>query len=440
MIVREGIILNNVQAFDHSFEGLGVINIDGYRIFVDNLLPGEYADILIKKSNSKFAFAKVVKRHNDSPQRIDINNEQLMASGAVSLSNISYENQLSFKQKVVESLFKRNLNIDIVKDILPSREKWRYRNKITVFIKKAKNGYKTGLFEKNTHNLIEQKNYLLASTEVEKILLFVNEYFKNNNPFDSKSFPESLTIRESNLNNNKLLIFDGKDQFSLNKLFIKELKHSFPNIKNIIALNKGRFIKKYLDQETFIIDKIGSFNFVINYNSFFQVNSYQTHNLYNLLIDNLNIKRTDVVLDAYSGIGTISLFLAQKAKKVIGLEIISDAVKNAKENAILNNVNNLDFFAGDVINSINKVKDKIDIVVVDPPRSGLDKKFLNKIMDLNCDQIGYISCNPNTLCRDSKILVENGYELVFIQPCDMFCQTHHVETVAIFKKLKKPVL
>ncbi|MBZ4195595.1 TRAM domain-containing protein, partial [Mycoplasma sp. 1331] len=164
MIVREGIILNNVQAFDHSFEGLGVINIDGYRIFVDNLLPGEYADILIKKSNSKFAFAKVVKRHNDSPQRIDINNEQLMASGAVSLSNISYENQLSFKQKVVESLFKRNLNIDIVKDILPSREKWRYRNKITVFIKKAKNGYKTGLFEKNTHNLIEPTNYLLAST------------------------------------------------------------------------------------------------------------------------------------------------------------------------------------------------------------------------------------------------------------------------------------
>ncbi|WP_432790517.1 23S rRNA (uracil(1939)-C(5))-methyltransferase RlmD [Mycoplasmopsis bovis] len=434
MKLQNNSILENVKAFEHSYEGLGTVKVNDYPIFVENLLPGEIADILIKKANSKFAFAKVLKRHNDSPKRIKVLNDKLMESGSAPLANISYNDQLEFKENFVKQLFKRNLHYSNILPILKSSYEWRYRNKLLLFTKNIQNIIKIGLYEKNTHNLIEQDSYDLVSEYSEKVLLWLSKNINNYDCFKNvKNSLISISIRESNFNKEIMLYFTASKSFDLSKQFISDIASEFKNIVSILIIVNDKVVSKYLSQNTYLIDKVGNFTFKYNWNSFFQINSEQNENLYSLLINNLSLDKNKTVIDAYCGIGTISLFLAQKSKKVYGLEIVNEAVINAKENAISNGINNVDFIAGDVIKSIDKIKEKVDILVVDPPRSGLSDEFLSKILDIRPKEIGYISCNPHTMCRDINTLNKSGYEISYLRPCDMFCQTYHIEVVAVLR-------
>ncbi|EIN15229.1 Hypothetical protein, putative RNA methyltransferase [Mycoplasmopsis agalactiae 14628] len=434
MKLQNNTVVKNVTAIDHSYEGLGTVKIDDYPIFVENLLPGERADILIKKANSKFAFAKVIKRYNDSAKRIKVINEKLMESGSAPLANISYSDQLEFKENFVKQLFKRNIHYTNILPILKSDYEWRYRNKLLVFTKNVQNAIKIGLYEKNSHNLIEQDSYDLVSKEVENVLLWLSKNINNYDCFKNvKNTLVSITLRESYVNKKIMLYFTVSKAFDLSKQFVNDIAKEFGNIETILVIVNDKVVCSYLSEKTCLTDRIGKFSFKYNWNSFFQINSKQTEKLYSLLLDNLNLDSNKVILDAYCGIGTISLFLAQKAKKVYGLEIIKEAVINAKENALANNIRNTEFIAGDVIKTIDSINEKIDTVVVDPPRSGLSSEFLNKIIDIRPAEIGYISCNPHTMCRDLDQLIKAGYELIFLKPCDMFSQTYHIEMVAVLK-------
>ncbi|MCE6090563.1 23S rRNA (uracil(1939)-C(5))-methyltransferase RlmD [Mycoplasmopsis agalactiae] len=434
MKLQNNTAVKNVTAVDHSYEGLGTVKIDDYPIFVENLLPGEIADILIKKANSKFAFAKVIKRYNESTKRIKVVSKKLMESGSAPLANISYSDQLEFKENFVKQLFKRNIHYTDILPILKSDYEWRYRNKLLLFTKNVQNTIKIGLYEKNSHNLIEQDSYDLVSNEAENVLIWLG---KNINKYDCfknvKNALTSITLRESYANKNIMLYFTTSKAFDLSKQFVNDIAKEFDHIETIMVIVNDKVVYSYLSKKPYLIDKIGKFSFKYNWNSFFQINSNQTEKLYSLLLDNLNLDKSKVVLDAYCGIGTISLFLAQKAKKVYGLEIVKEAVINAKENALDNSIHNTEFISGDVIKTIDSINEKIDTVVVDPPRSGLSSEFLNKIIDIKPEEIGYISCNPHTMCRDIDQLIKAGYELSFLRPCDMFSQTYHIEMVAVLK-------
>ncbi len=255
------------------------------------------------------------------------------------------------------------------------------RNKLLLFTKNIQNIIKIGLYEKNTHNLIEQDSYDLVSKYSEKVLLWLSKNINNYDCFKNvKNSLIGISIRESNFNKEIMLYFTATKSFDLSKQFISDIASEFKNIVSILIIVNDKVVNKYLSQNTYLIDKVGNFTFKYSWNSFFQINSDQTENLYSLLINNLSLDKNKTVIDAYCGIGTISLFLAQKSKKVYGLEIVNEAVINAKENAISNDINNVDFIAGDVIKSIDKIKEKVDILVVDPPRSGLSDEFLSKIL------------------------------------------------------------
>ncbi|VEU75472.1 tRNA (uracil-5-)-methyltransferase related enzyme [Mycoplasmopsis maculosa] len=438
MKLKENDILNDVIAIDHTYEGLGTVKIDNYPIFVENLLPGEVANITIKKANSRFAFAKVIKRKTTSKKRVEIENTALMKSGSTSLANLSYNDQLEFKENFVNYLFSRNIHFNDINKIFPSNKIWNYRNKLTVFVKLIDNEIKLGLYEKNTHNLIEQTSYDLAAKPISLLL----EWIKNNinyykNMKENVSNIENITVRYSDAFDQLMLVFNVKKQINFEIDFLDKISKAFPQLKVLLEVKNNNVLKKYLSKQTFIYDKIGDLTFKINFNSFFQVNSSQTNNLYELLINNMNLEKSDNVLDAYCGIGTIGLKVSKKVKQVIGIEIIKEAIENAIENAKINGISNISFYSGDVYKIIESLNKQFNKIIVDPPRSGLEQVFLEKILEMKPKQIGYISCNPHTLCRDVDLFLKsNMYELTYLQPCDMFSQTHHIEAVAILNRKK----
>lgn len=435
-------ILLNIQIGNLSYEGLGTYrDEDNFPYFIENALPGEIVDIQIKKKNSRFAFCKVLKYHKFSAQRNFNTNDKLMKSGSAPIAMLNYDDQLKFKQDYVEFLFKRNIHFSDIKNILKNPNPWEYRNKLTVFVKSTGNKIVLGLYEKNTHNIIEQDNYDLALKPIQSIFEWISKNINNYELIKKQvTFIESITIRHSNFSNQSLVIINSTNLIDIPQDFINDLINNNLSVVNIIQNTKNHSKisdKKYLKKPAFIIDKIGEFEYKINWNSFFQVNNYQVNNLYNLLLNNLGLKSSDVVVDAYCGIGSISLKLAKASKFVYGLEIIKEAVDNAIENAKLNMVDNVKFICGDVNKTIKNINDNVDVIVVDPPRSGISDNFMKSIIEIKPKTIGYISCDVKTMCRDIAILMEEGYQLNFLQPCDMFSQTHHIECVGILSKVNK---
>ncbi len=239
-----------------------------------------------------------------------------MESGSAPLANISYNDQLEFKENFVKQLFKRNLHYSNILPILKSSYEWRYRNKLLLFTKNIQNIIKIGLYEKNTHNLIEQDSYDLVSKYSEKVLLWLSKNINNYDCFKNvKNSLIGISIRESNFNKEIMLYFTATKSFDLSKQFISDIASEFKNIVSILIIVNDKVVNKYLSQNTYLIDKVGNFTFKYNWNSFFQINSDQTENLYSLLINNLSLDKNKTVIDAYCGIGTISLFLGSKIQK-----------------------------------------------------------------------------------------------------------------------------
>lgn len=395
--------IENVKIEKLDNLGRGIAKLNNKIVFIDNALPDELVNIEIVKDKKNYSLAKNNKLLKKSIYRRKVCPYSEFCGGC-DLINLEYNKQLEYKSKKIEELIKRNFNNDIKINSIIYDKDFSYRNKILLHISQDKLGF----FEQMSNNIIDIEKCLLVNDKVNNLIKSIRKFIKNNKKL------KSVVIRISS-NYDTMLIFNG------DSLEDKILEHF--SMVDVIVLNnktiKGQFIK----------ERLGDKEFLIYPNSFFQVNMFNTLNLYNEVRRMTYNKRYDNILDLYCGTGTIGIFLSDIATSVVGIEIIEDAVIAAKRNADINNIENIKFICGRVEDYIDRFNN-IDLIIVDPPRSGLDKKTINNIKRINPKEIIYVSCDPMTLVRDLKELKED-YLIKEITPVDMFPNTHHVECVCL---------
>ncbi|MGX9358241.1 23S rRNA (uracil(1939)-C(5))-methyltransferase RlmD [Mycoplasma sp. 128] len=427
-------ILTNIHTTEFSYEGLGVYRTENYAIFVFGMLEDEVADIQITKANSRFAFASVVRLINTNPKRIEINNKNLVTSGVAPLAILDYQDQLNFKQSIVEYLFKRQLDFTDINKIQASDKEWNYRNKIVVFVK----DFELGFYKKNSHEFIKQTSFDLASEPINKFLQYLNPLIKKYKLTNISR----IVARSSDIDNFLQIVFVNKIKKELPQDFIQKITNDWLNVVSIVSSiedtkNKDNLVGtdlKTLIGTDFLTQKLENFEFNIYPHSFFQVNTQQAVLMYKKMIDKLNLQEGDKVIDMYCGVGTITSFISKKVNRVYGIENIKQAIVNANEAMKTNKLNNIEFILGDASKVINNLKlSNFNVITLDPPRAGLSQEVIDYIIKTNPSKIGYISCNVHTLVRD-LVKLKDYYDIEFVQPFDMFPQTHHIEIVVTLSK------
>lgn len=438
-----------VEIIDNGYNGEGIAKIDGFTVFVPNAIKGEVVKILIVKVLSSHAFGKILEIEKKSKFRQEIDCATYKRCGGCDLRHIKYEQTLKMKQNAVQALVNKTLKNKIeVKETLGMENPFFYRNKAQypVGVNKDRKPI-IGVFANRTHEVIPIKNCLIQNPKSEAIAKFILEFIKEKNisiynEKTGRGFFRHIVIKVGIKTNEIMCIFviNGK-KFPYEDELVEKLKQNYPEIKTIVKNINMKNTNVILGQENinlygngYIEDVLGEYKFKISPLSFYQVNPKQAEKLYNLGIEMAKVSKEDTVFDLYCGIGTISLFIAKYAKKVYGVEIVEQAIKDAKQNAKINNIENVQFIAGDtkiVLEDLIYKKGIIaDIVIFDPPRKGLDNNSINNILKIKPKKIVYISCNPATLIRDLA-LFEKLYEVKTIIPVDMFPFTKHVECVAV---------
>lgn len=366
------------------------------------------------------------------------------------LSNLDYLSQVKLKQSNLRKLFS---NLVKVNKILPAASPLNYRNKAQLVFKKEKGKTRFGIYQSANKGIVLTPSCPLhtdTANEIAATLCMLFDRFSLA-PFDFKrrqGFIRSVVIREGFMTGEVLInIIASKNTFSKEKEFCERLSTFHPCIKSVIItesqsekLTCGGNPRVIFGSE-FITDTLCGLDFKIGYNTFYQINPVQTEVLYSTAIKMANLTKEDSVLDAYCGIGTISLACAKDCKKVIGVELNESSIENAKENCKLNNITNAEFYANDVKKQIKTLLNKgerFDICFVDPPRMGCDIEFLKSISSAEIPKIVYISCNPETQVRDLRYLKKQGYEIKKQQGVDMFPYTKHVESVVMIQRLSLP--
>lgn len=438
-----------VEIIDNGYNGEGIAKIDGFTVFVPNAIKGEVVKILIVKVLSSHAFGKILEIEKKSKFRQEIDCATYKRCGGCDLRHIKYEQTLKMKQNAVQALVNKTLKNKIeVKETLGMENPFFYRNKAQypVGVNKDRKPI-IGVFANRTHEVIPIKNCLIQNPKSEAIAKFILEFIKEKNisiynEKTGRGFFRHIVIKVGIKTNEIMCIFviNGK-KFPYEDELVEKLKQNYPEIKTIVKNINMKNTNVILGQENinlygngYIEDVLGEYKFKISPLSFYQVNPKQAEKLYNLGIEMAKVSKEDTVFDLYCGIGTISLFIAKYAKKVYGVEIVEQAIKDAKQNAKINNIENVQFIAGDtkiVLEDLIYKKGIIaDIVIFDPPRKGLDNNSINNILKIKPKKIVYISCNPATLIRDLA-LFEKLYEVKTIISVDMFPFTKHVECCAL---------
>ena len=438
-----------VDIIDNGFEGEGIAKIDGFTIFIPGAIKGEKVRILIVKVLSSHAFGKLLEILEASKYRQEADCSTYKRCGGCNLRHIKYEETLKMKQNAVQSLVNKTLKNKLqVQETIGMDNPFHYRNKAQYPVGADKNGEPViGVFANRTHEVIPIEKCLIQNPKSEEITKFILNFIKKEhisvyNEETRKGLFRHIVIKVGIKTGEIMciLVINGKT-IPKEEILIKNLVENFPQIKTIVKNINTKNTNVILGQDNInvygdghIEDILGEYKFKISPLSFYQVNPIQAEKLYELGVKMAEISKEDTVFDLYCGIGTISIFMAKYAKKVYGVEIVEDAIKDAKENAKLNNATNTEFFAGDteiVLDElINQKKVIPDIVMFDPPRKGLAKNSINNILNIKPKKIVYISCNPATLVRDLAEF-ESLYEVKSIVPVDMFPFTSHVECVAV---------
>ncbi len=445
-----------VKIIDNGFEGEGIAKIDNFTIFVSGAIKGETVKILILKVLSSHAYGKILEFIEKADSRQSEDCETYKRCGGCNLRHIKYEDTLKIKQNAVQSLVNKTLKNKIeVKETIGMENPLYYRNKAQYPIGLNKeNEPIMGVFAQRTHEIIPINKCFIQSPISEEIAKYIVEFIKENkisvyNEKTGKGLFRHIVIKVGIKTNEIMciLVING-NKIPKENLLVSNLTHKYPNIKTIVKNINTKNTNVILGNENNIIfgdgyikDILGDYTFKISPLSFYQVNPVQAEKLYNIGVEAAKITKNDVVFDLYCGIGTISLFMAKFAKKVYGVEIVEQAIIDANENARLNDVNNVEFIAGDtefILDELINCKNIIpNVVMVDPPRKGLDNNSIDNILKIRPNRFVYISCNPATLARDLAKF-EDVYDIVEIQPVDMFPFTSHVECVSVLN-LKKTV-
>lgn len=440
-----------VDIIDHGFEGEGIAKIDNFTIFIEGAIKGEKCKILIVKVTTSHAFGKLIEILEQSKYRVEIDCSTYKRCGGCNLRHIDYEETLNIKQNTVQNLVNKTLNNKInVNMTIGMGNPYNYRNKAQYPVGLDKNNRPViGVYAKRTHEIITMRNCMIQNPLSEKIANFVFHFFMQNNiPIynekNGKGLLRHIVIKVGSRTHEIMciLVLNGKElkrEKQLVKLLIKEFPEVKTVVKNINVKNTNVILgneNEVIYGDGYIYDKLGDYTFKISPMSFYQINPVQTEVLYNTAIEMAKLSKNETLFDLYCGIGTIGIFASPYVKKVYGIEIVKQAIEDAKENASINDIRNIEFFAGDVEKVfeavLRKNSDKPDVIFVDPPRKGLDRHTIENVLNVKPNKIIYISCNPASFVRGLK-LFEEKYDVKEIQTVDMFPFTSHVECVAVLQ-------
>jgi 23S rRNA (uracil1939-C5)-methyltransferase len=435
-----------VEAIDLTHDGLAVTRLDdGYTVFVEDLLKGETAEIEITHRRKNFGFGKVITRLNRSPYRLAPKCKHFYECGGCQLMHMDYDVQVAFKKYRVELMLKKIGQEDIeVEEITSMVNPYYYRNKVDVKFTNGKEGLEAGFYKTKSHELVDiEECYIMPKKSFQLLTLLKNlldQYGVKAYDEETKTgLIKSVTIRESSKHKEILLLLNlSGSKLPEERKIIKRLAEQQNELVGL-GITKTDEDAYYLNKpirlvygKRFIYDTILDITYRIGFKSFFQVNPIQTERLYSKAIEYADLKSSDKVIDAYCGIGSIALNVAQYVHKVFGIEQLRSAVYDAKRNAKINKIKNAFFEVGDSETVLQKWKKySFDAIFVDPPRKGCKKLFLKTVAEMKIPKIIYISCNPATMGRDMEYLIQHDYELKKIAPVDMFPQTAHVETIAL---------
>lgn len=467
--IKKNFVLENLEIVDISTEGKAIAKHDGLVVFVEGAVPGDVVDVMVHRKKNSFAEGKVHAVKSYSKDRVTPQCSYFGTCGGCKWQNFSYERQLEFKQKYVYDAFTRigKLNFPEIIPILANADKYYYRNKLEfsfsnkkwltteqitsneeVENKNALGFHIPGMFDK----ILNIDECFLQAEPSNSIRNSVREYaFKHQLSFfdirNKAGMLRTLMIRTTSTGEIMVVIsvFDylEKELFAL----LEFLKTSFPKITCLqyVHNNKGNDTFFGLDIKTYsgrdyILEEMEGLKFKISAKSFYQTNSIQAYNLYKITREFAGLTGNEIVYDLYTGTGTIANFIAKNAKKVVGIEYVEDAIQDAHENAISNNITNTLFFAGDMKDVLNEefinTHQKPDVIITDPPRAGMHEDVVKVILKAAPEKIVYVSCNPSTQARDLAFMQED-YDIVKTQPVDMFPQTAHVENVVLLVRKKK---
>ncbi|SFE64210.1 23S rRNA (uracil1939-C5)-methyltransferase [Bacillus sp. OV194] len=439
----------DVEFVDLTHDGAGVAKVDGFPLFVPNGLPGEKAKIKVVNVKKGYGFGRLMELTEESGQRVEPPCPIYKWCGGCQLQHLSYEGQLEFKRKQVEDVLQRIGKLENV-PVLPTLgmgdEPWRYRNKAQVPVGERDGRLITGFYQKRSHEIVEMDSCIITGDTADDAIQAVKDIL---NKYGISAYEEKrhkgiirhIIARYGKTTNELMIVLvtNGKELPNRNRI-VDDIVSALPQIKSVVQNVNTRRTNVIFGDETkvlwgseYIYDYIGDIKFAISARSFYQINPQQTKVLYDQALKYAELTGDETVIDAYCGIGTISLFLAQKAKKVYGVEIVPEAIEDARRNAELNGLDNTEFAAGEsevVIPALKEQGITPDVIVVDPPRKGCDEALIQTIIEMKPKRVVYVSCNPSTLARDLRILEDGGFKTLEVQPVDMFPQTTHVECVA----------
>jgi 23S rRNA (uracil1939-C5)-methyltransferase len=463
----------------YAFEGKGIAtkklpdiindeSSEGFVVFVKGAYPGDTVSARIVKKKKSYAEAVVEKVLTASQNRVAPLCNFFGTCGGCRQQDLSYEQQINYKQKQVEEIFIHNANLVgfEIEDILHSAKTFFYRNKMEFSFSdkrwltkeelnnqvKISKDFALGLHVPKVYDKILDIDECFLQSEVSNAILnFTRDFFKERklsiyNTKTHTGYLRNLVIRQAQ-NTNDLLVnlVTSEPNESLMKEYTSNIIIKFPQITALVNnINEKKASVAVGDYEIvyhgsgFIYDKIGKYKFRISANSFFQTNTLQAEKLYRTALEFADLKRDEIVYDLYSGAGTIAIYISEFAKEVYGFEAVESSIFDAKENLQINDVKNVKFIQADLYKSFLPVISEIskpDLIILDPPRSGMHKNTVADVIKLSPQKIVYVSCNPTTQARDIKMMVDEGYELIKIRPVDMFPHTFHIENVALLHKI-----
>jgi 23S rRNA (uracil1939-C5)-methyltransferase len=469
----------------YAFEGKGLAKIDkslivpgvkqegekqnNYVVFADGSYPGDTVKTRLLKIKKSYAESKVVEVITPSSYRIPARCNYFGLCGGCKQQDLDYDVQLKFKQQQVEEIFQKmgGLKDFEIEPIIASEKVFFYRNKMEFsfsdkrWLRKEEiddqkiidRNFALGLHIPSIYDKVLDINECFLQSELSNnVLNFTRDFFKKRNTtiYSTKThegYLRNLVIKQSHHTDDLMVnLVTSSEDDELMVEYTTELLKVIPSVSTVInninlkmaSVATGDYEKVYYGSG-FIFDSIGEYKFRISANSFFQTNSLQAEKLYNTALDFAELSGNEIVYDLYSGAGTITIFISGKAKEVYAFETIDPAIKDAEENASLNNINNVSFLKADLYKSFLPMvkKDNLpqpDVIVIDPPRSGMHPTTVQDVIELSPGKIVYVSCNPGTQVRDIKFLLEAGYVLQKIRPVDMFPHTYHIENVALLTK------
>ena len=460
-------VFENVTVVDAAAKGKTIGKApDGRVIFLTNTVPGDVVDVQTTKKRKSYFEGIATTFHSLSNKRVEPVCQHFGVCGGCKWQDMGYEHQLFYKQKEVENNLKRIGHLDLpeMTPILGSKEQYFYRNKMEFSFSDSR--WLT-LDEIQSDNQIEDKNALgfhipgmwdkildikkchLQKDPSNAIRLETKKFAIENgltffNPRNQYGMLRTLMIRTSSIGEIMVLVQFFENNKEKRELLLNHLSNHFPEITSLLYVNNPKQNDTIYDQEIIcfsgrdhIFEEMEGLKFKINAKSFYQTNSDQAYELYKITRNFADLKGDELVYDLYTGTGTIAQFVAKKAKKVIGIESVPEAILDAKENAERNEINNVDFFVGDMKNVFNeqfiKQNGIPDVIITDPPRDGMHKDVVQQILSIAPKKVIYVSCNSATQARDLE-LMKDMYQVAKVQPVDMFPQTHHVENVVLLEK------